>query len=453
MTEEKKISEELDNEVKETGFHTEENDVYRSESTLKGGMPEESGNETFTGTNARLVPEFIRSNNKIHGEEVSGKTARPENGWFRKGKRKMAGVVAGIMLLSAISGYGGSFIAQSLNGSSNSGTSNTEVLYQSVTKTSTGSTTSGSTLTIADIAALTADSVVAITTETVSTGNRMQQYVSEGAGSGVILTTDGYIVTNNHVIDGASKITVTLNSKETYTAQLVGSDAQTDLAVLKIEASDLQPVVLGDSDTLQVGELAVAVGNPLGELGGTVTDGIISALDRELTIDGQSMNLLQTNAAINPGNSGGGLFNERGELIGIVNAKSSGTGIEGLGFAIPVNTAKTVIEQLIAFGYVQGRVELGMTLLDITDTRTAMMYRVQQLGVYVLKVTEGSAAETAGFQSGDLIASIEGTAVETSDDVTSVLEGKSVGDTLKVVVVRSGQNVTMTLTLGEYKPL
>ena len=453
MTEEKKISEGQDNQIIEMGCHTEENDVYRSESTLKGGMPEESGNETFTGTNARLVPEFIRSNNEIHGEEVSGKAARPENGWFRKGKRKMAGVVAGIMLLSAISGYGGSFIAQSLNNGSSSGTSNTEVLYQSVTKTSTGSTTSGSTLTIADIAALTADSVVAITTETVSTGNRMQQYVSEGAGSGVILTTDGYIVTNNHVIDGASKITVTLNSKESYTAQLVGSDAQTDLAVLKIEASDLQPVVLGDSDTLQVGELAIAVGNPLGELGGTVTDGIISALDRELTIDGQSMNLLQTNAAINPGNSGGGLFNERGELIGIVNAKSSGTGIEGLGFAIPVNTAKTVIEQLIAFGYVQGRVELGMTLLDITDTRTAMMYRVQQLGVYVLKVTEGSAAETAGFQSGDLITSVEGTPVETSDDVTSALEGKSVGDTLKVVVVRSGQNVTMTLTLGEYKPL
>ncbi len=453
MTEEKKISEGQDNQIIEMGCHTEENDDYRSESTLKGGMPEESGNETFTGTNARLVPEFIRSNNEIHGEEVSGKAARPENGWFRKGKRKMAGVVAGIMLLSAISGYGGSFIAQSLNNGSSSGTSNTEVLYQSVTKTSTGSTTSGSTLTIADIAALTADSVVAITTETVSTGNRMQQYVSEGAGSGVILTTDGYIVTNNHVIDGASKITVTLNSKESYTAQLVGSDAQTDLAVLKIEASDLQPVVLGDSDTLQVGELAIAVGNPLGELGGTVTDGIISALDRELTIDGQSMNLLQTNAAINPGNSGGGLFNERGELIGIVNAKSSGTGIEGLGFAIPVNTAKTVIEQLIAFGYVQGRVELGMTLLDITDTRTAMMYRVQQLGVYVLKVTEGSAAETAGFQSGDLITSVEGTPVETSDDVTSALEGKSVGDTLKVVVVRSGQNVTMTLTLGEYKPL
>ncbi|WP_243154785.1 S1C family serine protease [Clostridium thermarum] len=224
-----------------------------------------------------------------------------------------------------------------------------------------------------------------ITTETVSTNSRMRQYISEGAGSGVIVSKDGYIVTNNHVIDGASKITVKTTDKKSYTAKLIGKDVKTDLAVLKIEDSDLTTAVYGDSSKLVVGELAVAIGNPLGELGGTVTEGIISALNRDVVIDGQTMNLLQTSAAINPGNSGGGLFNEYGELIGIVNAKSSGSGIEGLGFAIRINTVIDIVDSIIDYGYVQGRIDTGLNLIDILDSQTARRYRVQSTGVYILK--------------------------------------------------------------------
>lgn len=203
--------------------------------------------------------------------------------------------------------------------------------------------------------------------------------VATGAGSGVILTADGYIVTNHHVVDGGSAFTVRTRSGDTYEASLVGSDSQTDLAVLKIDAEGLTPAVLGDSDKLVVGETAVAIGNPLGELGGTVTSGIISALSREITTSaGATMELLQTNAAINPGNSGGGLFNSSGELIGIVNAKSVGEDIEGLGFAIPINTAKSVIEDLISDGYVRGRIDTGFTVVDLTDQATALQYGVRR---------------------------------------------------------------------------
>ena len=172
-------------------------------------------------------------------------------------------------------------------------------------------------------------------------------------------------------------------------------DAKTDLAVLKIEATGLTPAVFGDSDQLVVGETAVAIGNPLGELGGTVTSGIISALSRDVIIDGQTMTLLQTNAAINPGNSGGGLFNSAGELIGIVNAKSSGTGIEGLGFAIPGNTVKSVVEELMINGYVTGRLDTGIEVVDLTLQSTAFQYGVSRTGIYVLSVTG-----TDGFRAG-----------------------------------------------------
>jgi serine protease Do len=192
-------------------------------------------------------------------------------------------------------------------------------------------------------------------------------------------------------------IEVTLNNGDVYAASLIATDSKTDLAVIKIETTGLTAAILGDSDALVVGEDAIAIGNPLGELGGTVTNGIISALDREVTVEGQKMNLLQTNAAINPGNSGGGLFNAKGELIGIVSAKSSGTDIEGLGFAIPVNDVKEVVVQLIEKGYVAGRPALGVSVIDINSIQLAMQYGVSQYGVYIAEVLEDSAAEKAGL--------------------------------------------------------
>lgn len=311
-------------------------------------------------------------------------------------------------------------------------------------------------LSIADVAERTVDAVVEISTESVKTNYYMQQYISEGAGSGVIIRSDGYIVTNNHVIDGASKITVRLRNGTTYEAKLIGTDAQTDVALLKIEASGLTAASFGDSGSLRVGETAIAIGNPLGQLGGTVTAGIISALDRAIKIDGRTMNLLQTDAAINPGNSGGGLFNDRAELIGIVAAKSSGVEIEGLGFAIPINDAKTVIEQLISYGYVKGRVDLGMTFMDanyISGNSSYVMFGNWNAGAYVEKVAVGSNAEKAGFRAGDRIVAIGDTKVSSSAQITQLLEQYKVGDTVTFTVARNGQVGTLTLQLAEYSPL
>lgn len=316
----------------------------------------------------------------------------------------------------------------------------------------TTSTESGSELSTADIASLTANSVVEITTETVTTDSGMQQYVTNGAGSGIIISQDGYIVTNNHVIDGANKITVRLKNGTTYSASLIGTDSKTDVALMEISATGLTSAVLGDSGELMVGDTAIAIGNPLGQLGGTVTEGIISALDRELVIGGKTMTLLQTDAAINPGNSGGGLFNDRGELIGIVVAKSSGSDVEGLGFAIPINEAKTVANELLKYGYVKGRIDTGMTFLDLTTTQKALLYGVRQLGVYVQAVESGSNAAGAGFKTGDRITYVGSTKITSGTVLTQILEKYSVGDTVKITVVRNGSSGQISLTLAEYAP-
>jgi serine protease Do len=311
---------------------------------------------------------------------------------------------------------------------------------------------SDSALTIAEIADKDADSVVEITTESVVTGSMLQQYISSGAGSGVIITEDGYILTNNHVIEDATSITVTTHSGESYSASIVGLDDQLDVALLKIDATGLKPATIGSSADLVVGETVVAIGNPLGQLGGTVTDGIISALDRSITLDGQTMTLLQTNAAINPGNSGGGLFNEQGNLIGLVVAKSSGDDVEGLGFAIPIDKVVAIIDDLKEYGYVTGRVSIGVSLLDIDSDQMAWMYRVSEQGTYVYSVTEGSAAEEGGLQSGDRIISVMGTEISSANDVKETISGVSVGDAMEFVVMRDGEEVTLTVYAGEYVP-
>lgn len=322
----------------------------------------------------------------------------------------------------------------------------------SIAAVATSSADSGGELTVAEVASLTANSVVEITTETVTTDSWMQQYVTNGAGSGVIVSADGYIVTNNHVIDGANKITVRLKNETTYTATLVGTDSKTDIALLKISATGLTPAVIGDSEELQAGDTAIAIGNPLGQLGGTVTEGIISALDRELTIDGETMTLLQTDAAINPGNSGGGLFNDSGELIGIVVAKSSGSDVEGLGFAIPVNDAQEVANELMENGYVKGRVDIGMTFIDLTSAQNALMYGVNQLGVYVKSVDSDSNAASAGFKSGDLITYVGDTKITSAAVLTQALGEYSVGDTVKFTLIRSSNTGTISMKLAEYTP-
>ncbi len=298
-----------------------------------------------------------------------------------------------------------------------------------------------------------ADTVVEITTEVMSTNSFYGQYISQGAGSGVIISSDGYIVTNNHVIDGATSITVTLRDKTTYEAKLVGTDSIVDVALLKIDATGLKAATFGDSDDLKVGDKAVAIGNPLGQLGGTVTDGIISALDRDVVIDGETMNLLQTDTAINPGNSGGGLFDGQGALVGVVVAKSSGEEIEGLGFAIPINDVIDILDDLKEYGYVRGRVSVGVELIDLTNEMYAMYYYGNdEAGCYVYSVEFDSAAYKAGIQQGDRIVSVDGKKVSSSSDVEAALEGKKVGDVVKLELERGTKTATISLTLGEYVP-
>lgn len=352
-------------------------------------------------------------------------------------------LMAGCLMLGGVGGFGGFLLADQMLGNDR-----TAVIYQSVTR----SDQNGNDITnmsIKDVVANTEQSVVEITTESAANDSYFQQMVTTGAGSGVIISKDGYIVTNNHVIDGANKITVRTKDGNEYDAALIGKDSISDLAVIKINAVGLTPALFGTSGDLSVGDEAIAIGNPLGELGGTVTRGIISALDREITIDGQSMTLLQTDTAINKGNSGGGLFNANGELIGIVNAKSSGTSVEGLGFAIPIDTAKGIIESLISSGYVTGRPQLGVSMVNIDNEMSAFQAGVDQLGVYIAKVADDSAAQEAGFAIKDRVVSVDGKEITSSSDVAKIISEKSVGDSITVVVERERKQITLHATLKE----
>ncbi|HWR23332.1 MAG TPA: trypsin-like peptidase domain-containing protein [Feifaniaceae bacterium] len=318
----------------------------------------------------------------------------------------------------------------------------------------------------AQIVELAAPSIVGIDVEGTRTDWYGRSEVTTGSGSGVIISADGYIITNNHVIDGANGIKVYLSDDTEYSATLIGSDQKTDLAVIKIEAAGLTPVSMGDSDTLVVGEDVVAIGNPLGELRGTATSGMVSALSRTITIDSQEMTLLQTDAAINPGNSGGGLFNARGQLIGIINAKVASSATEGLGFAIPVNDAKAVIEDLIDLGYVSGRAYLGVYTQNVavqperTNGQGGDLFGIFEFGsgqnvetrVQVAEIVKGSAAENAGIQAGDLILAVDGKEISTGSELATAISEYKAGDTATIEVQRSGGGLTLTVTFGEYVP-
>ena len=374
------------------------------------------------------------------------------------GKRVARSAVA--LVLAAAMGFAGGFVGAKFGGSG-------KVVIQQVAPSSTAdsasgsdssitaASSSGSSLTTEQVADLVSPSVVVITTEQVVYSQWSwygQNQVESGAGSGVIISSDGYILTCAHVVDGASTITVTIGDKD-YTATLVGEDTTSDIAVIKIDADGLTPATVGNSDSLKVGQSVMAVGNPLGELGGTVTGGMISALNRSVTIQGSSsvntMSLIQMDASVSPGNSGGGLFNMNGELVGIVNAKSSSSDAEGLGFAIPINDAIKVAQELLENGYVAGRPYLGITYLAVTDAQTASQLGVNAYGVYVVEVVKGGPAEKAGLQAGDRIVSVDGTEIASKDDLGTLMQKHAAGDTLSITIAREGQMQTVNVTLGE----
>ena len=272
------------------------------------------------------------------------------------------------------------------------------------------------------------------------------------SGTGVVLTADGYIVTNAHVVEDAKGITVTLTDGRVLEADVVGADGASDLAVLCVDASDLQPARFGDSSVLRVGDAVVAIGDPLGaQLRGTMTDGIISAINRDIAVDGRTMTLIQTNAALNSGNSGGPLLNCYGQVIGINTMKigdaMSGAGVEGLGFAIPSTTVKSIVDQLVAQGYVSGRPSLGISVQSIPGFY--QRYYGYPAGLYIGEVEADSPAERAGLLAGDILMSFEGQSVPNVDSLSSLLYGYEAGDTVTIVIYRNRIKYTLELTLGE----
>lgn len=381
--------------------------------------------------------------------------AKPSKAKKPKKQRKpisrggIAIALAVTMVFSCGLGFGGGYFANKVNTSTSGSLNITKTSNSGTTTTASSTSTANST---SEIVKKTADSVVEISTESVVTGSFAQQYVQQGAGSGVIISQDGYILTNNHVINGANSVKVRLRDSTEYDATIVGSDSDNDIALLKVNATGLSPATFGDSNSLAVGDYVVAIGNPLGELGGTVTDGIISALARKVTIEDTQMTLLQTNAQVNPGNSGGGLFNANGELVGIVNAKQSATEVEGIAFAIPINNVLDILSDLKEYGYVTGKVDLGIDFTDITSDETAFYYGVNQTGCYVLSVDSGSNAEKAGVTRGDLVTKVNDTDVSSSSDITTALEKAEVGDTVTFTVSRRGTSKTISFVLEEYVP-
>lgn len=273
----------------------------------------------------------------------------------------------------------------------------------------------------------------------------------QGYGSGVVISEEGYVVTNYHVIANASLVTVILSGGREVDAQIVGSDEHTDLAVLRIDETELTVMPLGDSDAVEVGDLAIAIGNPLGqEFAGTVTAGIISGKDRQVTVDGRTITMLQTDAAINPGNSGGALLNSAGELIGINSVKSTytstGISVEGLGFAIPINSAVPIIQELITEGHIK-RPMIGVRGFEISGV-VSRYYNIPQ-GFMVKEVVEGGPAEAAGIRVNDIIIRMDGQQTITMDEMSSVIYAHSVGDTVTVTVWREGNEMDLPVTLGE----
>lgn len=430
-------------------YSSNTNNSYNNNNGTNGTYGQNSSGAYGYGNNQNYNQQQAGYYNNSYVNPAGKKKKAPKAKKEKKTVRVSALVLTVSLLASAVLGFGGGMVANYVNGGGSGG--NGMTINKVVTTAEETNSTTGE-MSTSDIVAATKNSVVEITTEIVKTGSFLQQYIESGAGSGVIISENGYIVTNNHVIEDASSITVTLADGTSYSAKLVGTDADLDVALIKIDATGLDPAEIGDSSATQAGNKAVVIGNPLGQLGGSVTQGIVSSVSRNVMIDGVSHNVMQVDASINPGNSGGGLFNGRGELVGIIIAKSVNESVEGIGFAIPINDVSDILEDLMNYGYVRGKVSLGMSFVDITNAQTAMMYRVSELGCYVSSVEINSNAANAGFQSGDRITSVNGTSVSTSSDIKTEISKMAVGDTVEFTVERNGRTGTLSLVLEEAVP-
>lgn len=362
------------------------------------------------------------------------------------GRKKAPALIAGGLVLAMLMGFIGSAIGNAVFGKGSTtvleGQRNSSVI--DVAKIDTSKL-----MTAAEVYAANVNSTVGITTS-VTTNFWGFQTTSAASGSGFILTADGYILTNYHVIENSSSINVALYDGTSYAAELIGYDESNDIAVLKIDADGLTPVVLGNSDNLNVGDSVLAIGNPLGELTFSLTAGAVSALNREITLSsGVMMNLIQTDCAINSGNSGGALFNLYGEVVGITNAKYSSSGseasIDNIGFAIPVNHIRSIVESIIENGYV-AKPYIGVMVSDVGQDATSLGLPA---GAAVKSVTEDSPAEKAGLRENDIITAVNGEEISGRKALSELISSCSAGDTLKLTVYRQGETISIDVTVGE----
>ena len=374
----------------------------------------------------------------------------------QKGPKKPRSGALKVVALCLVCALLGAAIHPLYNAVSGSGEATLYVGDREPTKINVTAVNTEKEMTTAEIYAAYVGSTVGITVDIVSTNIFGQTVTGAAAGSGFVITEDGYILTNYHVIENANSITVTFVDGKSYPATYVGGEEANDIAVIKIEANDLTPVVIGSSDDMLVGEQVTAIGNPLGELTFTETTGIISALNRSITMgDGRKMNMIQTDCAINSGNSGGPLFNSHGEVIGIVSAKYSSSGsyssasVEGLGFAIPMDDVANMVSELVTNGYVTGKPLLGISVNDVDENVQA--YGVPA-GAEVIVVTPGLCGEKAGLKVGDIITKINDTEVTSAEELISAKNGYEVGDTVELTVYRSGETTTVKVTLEESTP-
>ena len=422
---------------------------YYGNNNGSGGFP----NDPFSPGNDPSFSGGWDNGPSMNGEDPNHHNKNKRSRKPMTPKQKGAVKIVALCLVCALLGGLAQPIYSSLSGG------NETTIYtgdRTPTQVDTTAVDTSKELTTAEIYAKYVNSCVGITVDIVSTNIFGQTVTGAAAGSGFVITEDGYILTNYHVIDGANSIKVTFEDGKEYTAIYVGGEEKNDIAVIKVDATGLTPVVIGKSSDMLVGEQVTTIGNPLGELTFSESTGIISALDRTITMsDGRQMNMIQTDCAINSGNSGGPLFNSHGEVIGIVSAKyssgssSSSASVEGLGFAIPMDDVASMVSDLVKNGYVTGKPIMGISVADVDESVTS--YGVPQ-GAIIRVVTPDLCGAKAGLQAGDIVTKIDDTDVTSASDLTSAISNYQPGDTVTLTIYRSGQTQTVEVTLEESTP-
>ena len=424
-------------------------DYYGNDNNGSGGFQ----NDPFSPGNDPSFSGGWDNGPSMNGEDPNYHNKNKRSRKPMSPKQKGAIKIVALCLVCALLGGLAQPIYSSLSGG------NETTIYtgdRTPTQVDTASVDTSKELTTAEIYAKYVNSCVGITVDIVSTNVFGQTVTGAAAGSGFVITEDGYILTNYHVIDGANSIKVTFDNGKEYTATYVGGEEKNDIAVIKVDATGLTPVVIGKSSDMLVGEQVTTIGNPLGELTFSESTGIISALDRSITMsDGRQMNMIQTDCAINSGNSGGPLFNSHGEVIGIVSAKyssgsnSSSASVEGLGFAIPMDDVANMVSDLVKNGYVTGKPIMGISVADVDESVTS--YGVPQ-GAIIRVVTPDLCGAKAGLQAGDIVTKIDNTDVTSASDLTSAIGNYKPGDKVTLTIFRSGETKTVEVTLEESTP-